>query len=246
MVHKRIGGIAQHRYGLIAHDIAVEAVVDAWSTSDNGLILGMTGCGLEHEGQIVAYFPHAATRHKSDDRLVGKAKFLDELGKIRKILAGLRHFLDGGITHIGGLVVPFPIPVGLKRQDAVHVVYIAADVLDAPLFPYPHLGRNEIMHGNAQIVGIFGDLEIKRGIIHQNHRRWLPLIDGAARSTQETENLAQMAHHVGKTHVSHIAVMDNGLRSRLCRHHVAAQETELSLRVQLLERFYQVGGMQVA
>ena len=140
MVYKGIGGVAQNRYGLVAHDLAVEAVVDAGCSGDDGLIFGMACGSLEHQGQIVADFTHTGARHQSNDGTVGEAMSGDKAVKIGEILACLSHLLHGGVADINCLVTPLLVPVGFKGQNAVHVIDVAADVLDAPFFPYPYLG----------------------------------------------------------------------------------------------------------
>lgn len=75
MMHQRIGGIAQHGNGIGAHHFAVKLVVDAGGTGNDGLILRMTCCRLEHQGQVVANFPHAGSGHKGDNGTVGQAVF---------------------------------------------------------------------------------------------------------------------------------------------------------------------------
>ena len=246
MVHERIGGIAQHGHNFVPHHLTVQAVVDARRSGDDCLELGMTGCGLDHQRQVVADFPHARTGHEGDDGAVGKTVLSDETGKFRELFARLSHFLHGGVTHIGGLIAALTVPVGLEGQDAVHVVNIAADVLDTPLLPHPHLRRNEIVHGNAQIMGIFSDLEVKRRIIHKNQGIGLPLVDGTARSAQEAEDFAQVLHHIHKAHIGHVAEVDDGLAASLFGHQVATQEAELGLGIFLLERGHQMRGVQVA
>ena len=87
------------------------------------------------------------------------------------------------------------------------------------------------MHRDAQIVGIFGDLEVKRRIIHQNHGCRAPLVDGPACRAQEAEDFSQVLDHVGKAHIGHVTIMDNRLHTCLCGHQVAAQETEFRLDI---------------
>ena len=91
------------------------------------------------------------------------------------------------------------------------------------------------MDRDAQVVGIFRHLEVKRGIIDQNNPIGVPLVDGTTRSAQKTEDFPQMLHHIGKAHIGHVAVMDDGLNSCLCSHQVTAQETELRHGIFLLE-----------
>ena len=246
MMYQRIGGIAQHYGIIVAHHLSIEAVIDAGGCSNDGLIVGMARGGLEHQGKIVADFAHTRTRHQGDDGTVGEAIFFDEMVIIGEVFTGQRHLLHRGVADVGRLIAMVLVPVGFKGQDAIHVVDIATDVLDAPFLPHPHLGRDEIVDGNAQVVGILGDLEIERRIVHQNHSAWLPLIDGTARGAQEPEDFPQVPHHVGKAHIGHVAVVDDGLHTRLGCHEVTAQEAELGLRVLLLEGGYQVRGMQVA
>ncbi len=102
------------------------------------------------------------------------------------------------------------------------------------------------MHRDAQVVGILCHFEVERGIVDKNQRIGLPLVDGAARRAQEAQDLAQVLHHVGKAHIGHVLVVDDGLPAGLGCHKVTAQEAEPGLRVQLPDGVYQMGGMQVA
>ena len=161
MINQLIGSVTQDGNSLLAHHLAIERVLDIGCSRHYGLIFGMSRGGLQHQRQIIADFTHARTGDKGNNGTANKAEIFDEIGKNWEFLLGLRHLLHSGVTHIFCLVTMLAVPLGLKGQDTVHVIHISTDVTHAPLLPHPHLGRNEIMHRYAQVVGKLCHLEVK-------------------------------------------------------------------------------------
>ena len=46
MMDQRISCIAQNGNSFVAHDIAIEVIIDAWGACNDSLIFGMEGCSL--------------------------------------------------------------------------------------------------------------------------------------------------------------------------------------------------------
>ena len=202
---------------------------------------------LEHRGQIVTNLLDARPGHQGNDgprrvQLVLTAELLS-VGQLRQSLGNLLH---GGVAHIGGMVVALGIPLGFEGQDAVHVVDISLDVAHSPLLPHPHLGRDEVVHTDAQLVGMTRNLEVERRIVDEHHMVGSPVVDGTPGCAHEAQDGRQVLSHLDKAHISHVAVVDDGCHTRSLLHQVTTQKLELRIVVALPDCLDQVRAMQVA
>ena len=62
---------------------------------------------------------------------------------------GIRHLLDRRIAHIVHVIAVACVELLLERQDGIHAVHVFLDLAHTPFLPGPHLGRYEIVYGNA-------------------------------------------------------------------------------------------------
>ena len=74
----------------------------------------------------------------------------------------------------------------------------------------------------------------------------MPLGYGCGGGAEIAAYVGQMAQHFGKTHVGHLAVMNQGSVARFCSHQVAAKESKLRSGCVPAQLRYQSGGMYVA
>ena len=123
---------------------------------------------------------------------------------------------------------------------------ISLDVAHTPLLPHPHLGRNEIVYADAAFVSMPRNLEVERRIVDEHHMVGVPIIDGLPSRAQESQDGGQMFGHLDKSHIGHVAIVDDG--GHLCGllHQVTSQKPELRLMVVLRNGLDEPRPMQVA
>ena len=192
----------------------------------------MTAGSLEHRRKVVAYFLDARSWQQGDNGTRGIHAILGTEGLAARHRGQcLGDLLHGWIAHIFRLKVVLGIPVGLEREYTIHLVDISSDILDTPLLPHPHLGRDEIVHLDTPVMGIVRQLEVKRWVVDEHKPVRAPSANGLLGCTQESQDGGQMLRHLDKAHVGHVAVVYNG-RSACCSgHEVATQELKLRLAV---------------
>ena len=157
----------------------------------------------------------------------------------RLVLPGFKllYLLGRGITDImDGVTVLALVEVNLERKDREHLVHVATDVLDAPLFPRPYLGRDIIIDRYGGVgTHILGYVEVEARIVDQNDHVGRPLHDVALTHLHVAQDGAQMEQHRHEAHVSQLAVVFYA-RAAHRRHEVAAEEAKLGIGVLLSER----------
>ena len=218
------------------HHLAVEVLIDVGRSGNRQLVALMSTGSGNHRGQVVANLLATRTGHQRNDGLFAQQVLLAELLERTEAVAALFYLLHGGVAHIGHLVIMFGIESRLEWQNGVHVVDILLDALHAILLPRPHLGRDEVEHRYAALVGILCHLEVKRRVVDQDKR--VGAVGGHALlgCLHEAQDAAQVLNHLDETHECHVAVVNQRLTSGSVGHQVAAQKGELRLTVVLLER----------
>ena len=151
-----------------------------------------------------------------------------------------------GVAHImNGEMMFLLIKRHLERQDGEHLVDIALDRLDAPLFPGPYLRRDIIIDGDGGLgVHELRDAEVEARIVDEDDDIRAPCHDILLAERHIAEDGAQMEQHGDEAHVSQIFVMAH-TRAAFRSHEITPEETELSLRVFLLQGVHQTRGMEV-
>ena len=90
-----------------------------------------------------------------------------------------------------------------------------------------------------------GYIQIKARIVHQNQHIRLPRNNVLLAALHIGKDGAQMQQYGNEPHIRQLFVMLHHHTAH-CSHEVASEETELRLRVLLLQCSHQMGGMQVA
>lgn len=253
------GGVGEQRVCLVAdeadigvaQELLVKFIVDGRCAGEHQLVVGHVACSLNHGKKVVLDFLTAAAGEQRDDG--ARVERRCERGGLRVhagnelretlivTLAEAAHLVCGRVAHVmDGEVVLLLKERSLEGKDGEQFADIALDVLDAVFFPCPYLGRYIVVNGDARL-GVYElrDVEVEARIIDQYHHVGLPFRDVALAESHVPEDGPQVEQHGDEAHVRHLLVVLDACAAD-GSHQVAAEETELCLRVFVLERLHEM------
>ena len=136
--------------------------------------------------------------------------------------------------------------IHLEGEDGEEFVDIATDVLDAVFLPSPDFRGDVVIDGDVcPRFYIFGDLQVEARIVHQDDAVRLPRLDILFAELHVLQDGRKVQQHGDQAHIGQVAIMADTCAAD-GRHQVAAEETEVCLVVNFLQRAHQVGGVEVA
>ena len=255
MVEKGVGLTLDISHRCACEIFLIEREVYRRGTSYDKLAPGEVSRRLKHSRQIVGNLMTAAAGKEGDDGFGGVETVADtEVGE-RDVIARLEgtDFFCRRVAYVMHRIVVAVFEEGLfKRQDAQHLLYITLEILDAPLFPCPYLGRNiiECMWERGSVSLAVGcqeraDIQVEAGIIDGYDGIGLPPHDVTLAEREVPEDGAEVCDDGQEAHECRVAIVAHHLAA-LCLHLVTAEETELRLRVEDTQRTHETRGMKVA
>ncbi len=136
--------------------------------------------------------------------------------------------------------------IHLEGQDGEEFIDIATDIFDAVLLPSPDLRGDVVIDGDVcPRFYIFCNLQVETRIVHEDDAVRLPRVDILLTELHILQDGRKMQQHGNQAHIGQVAIMADA-RAADGRHQVTAEETEVSLVVNFLQRAHQVGGVEVA